>query len=128
MKNKIGFSYDTIPYNLEEIKYIWKTHVPSLSFKKYEVDSIYRHSHSDNISIILKPHGGKKVQRVICVKYEDGFTTKNNIQFSERDAAKRLSGHIADIVAGRPENADVDIGLVYRNIEFLKENYPEMVL
>ena len=128
MKGKLGFGYVIVPDNLDEIKYIWKTHVPSLSFIKYEVESIYKHSQSENISVILKPYKGKKVQRVICEQYKDGFTVKNNIHFSEREAAKRLSRHIGDIVAGRPENANIDIDLVNENMEFLKEHYPEMVL
>ena len=128
MKGKLGFGYVIVPDNLDEIKYIWKTHVPSLSFIKYEVESIYKHSQSENISVVLKPYKGKKVQRVICEEHNGGFTVKNNIHFSEREAAKRLSRHIGDIVAGRPENANIDIDLVNENMEFLKEHYPEMVL
>ncbi|RLC45158.1 MAG: hypothetical protein DRH57_08550 [Candidatus Cloacimonadota bacterium] len=128
MKGKIGFGYVTVPDDLNEINYVWKTHVPSLSFKKYEVESIYKHSNSENISIILKPYDGKKVQRIICERHKDCYTVKNNIQFSEREAAKRLSNHIGQIVAGHPQNADIDIDIVNENMEFLKENYPELVL
>jgi hypothetical protein len=128
MKGKLGFGYVSVPDNLDELKYVWKSHVPSMSFKKYTVNNIYHHSCSENISIVLKPYEGKKVQRIICEKYKGHFTVKNNIHFSERDAAKRLSKYIVGVTDGRLANTNIDKDLVNENIEFLKENYPEMVL
>ena len=125
MKGKLGF-YDVEPP--EDIQYIWKTHVPTLSFITHEVETIYYHIDSKNFSIVLKPYNGKKVQRVICERHNGGYTVKNNIQFSERVACKRLSSHIGDIVTGSSRNTNVDIDVVNKNMEFLKEFYPEMVL
>lgn len=40
--------------NLENLEYIWKSHVPSLSFKKYKVKEIYEHVSHHNISIVCE--------------------------------------------------------------------------
>ncbi len=132
MKGKIGFDYTEVP---EFVEYIWKTHVPSLSFEKHKVSSIYEHppkndkSSNHNFSIILEPTiEGKKGKRIICEWYKDRYTVKNNIHFSEREACKRLSLHIGDIISGRNTNQVVDINVVNENMEFLKEFYPEFVL
>lgn len=129
MKGKIGFDFITVPENLEEITHVWKTHVPSLSFKKYEVDTIYNHIESKNFSIVLKPlDGEKRGKRVICEWYKDRFVTKRNYHFSEANACKRLASNIADILTGNNINQKQPSEIINAGLDYLKDHYPELVL
>lgn len=128
MKGKIGFYYVTVPPE-DAIKYVWKTKVPLLSFVRHEVDHIFYHKDSKNFSIVCKPlKEGRKGIRVICEWNNEQYIVKRNIQFSERDACKRLANHISEIITGKIEIKNTDIDIVNKNMEFLKNNYPEFVV
>ena len=131
MKGKIGYYVVEVPENVHDIKELWRTHVPTLSFIKYTVLEINYHNESKNFSFVLKPQEGEtKAPRIICEwdRYHNRYTVKRNIQFTERDACKRLSDHIYQIIDKDTTLQDIDDEKVYKGMEFIKENYPELVV
>ena len=131
MKGKMGWSRIDVPE--DTITHVWRTHIPTLSIVKLEVESIYYHKLKNDFSLILKPYNGKKYMRVICQEYDDKgeklYRMKNMYHLTEADAYKRLISNFKTVVYGTNSSILIDDKeLLASNWETFKDKFPELVV
>ena len=128
MIGKVGFHEVDKPIDMNELEYVWKTHIPSLSFVKYKVVDFYEHFNSKSFSIVTETLDGKVGPRVVCEFTKDMFVTKNNMHFSELMAYKRLARHVPAIIDMDSSFEVLNVEEVNENIEKIKSKYPELLI
>lgn len=114
---------------IPETKYIWKSHIPSLSIKRYNVIDKIEHEHG--FSLVVTDDDGNEIPRVLCTptKEKDGYFIKNAIHFTEKEAAKRLSQRMLVVIEGTcSEYEQFDKDIIIKNYKNLCDKFPECII
>lgn len=109
--------------------HLWKSHVPSLSIKRYNIIDKIDHEHG--FSLVITDDEGNELPRILCTptKEKDGYFVKNAIHFTEKEAARRLAQRMLVVIEGKcTEYEEIDKAIVIENYKLLCDKFPECVI
>jgi len=125
MKGKIGFSKVEL---LENIEYIWRTHIPTMFVKKLKVHSKKMHKDGVNFSLVVDHWKEEdKTANVVVQQWVDKsgqyFILKNMYHLREEEAYKRLVPHLKRYF----DNNDTNQGDVILDTETMVLYYNKVI-
>lgn len=129
---------EEIPSGLTKL---YKSHVPTLSVIEVTVNAVHFHkgtkgdwSNKSNYSLELIDADGNILPRMVCEQAyingeKGGYYIKNNLHLTHRDAIKRLAKNARMVIEqSNPEIEKVDKEILIKNLEIIKEEFPEMLI